>query len=78
MGSPTQGDVRAFLGRVRGAPQWYRGAPGGVGQIMTVSGNGIGGESLEYESRCVHAGLFPQLLRPIPMPVPMPRPMPER
>jgi hypothetical protein len=68
-GVPNTTDVRAFLARARGAAQNVRPAPGGFGQIVRVMGNGLGGEWLLHDGRCIHAALFPQIIRPIPMPM---------
>jgi hypothetical protein len=70
---PTAEEARAFLGRVRGATSWQRPASNRVGLILSIRGNGIGGQELEYEGQCIHAAVFPQLVVPVPMPRPMPR-----
>ena len=79
-GRPTVGEVQAFLNRIHGARQTQRPAPNGYGTLITISGNRLGGQALEYGGRCLHAALFPQIVRPMPMPVPrpMPRPHPPR
>jgi hypothetical protein len=83
-GSPTHAEVRAFLNRVHGASFSHRPAPGGHGTLITVSGNRIGGEALDYGGRCLHVALFPQIVRPVPIPrpprppIPLPHPEPRR
>ncbi|HUW57879.1 MAG TPA: DUF6569 family protein [Planctomycetota bacterium] len=71
-GYPTTGEVHAFLNRVHGAYQTVQPAPNGYGRTLRLHGNGIGGEALEHDGRCIHAALFPQMVRPIPMPHPAP------
>jgi len=71
---PTPAEVWAFLGRVYGAAFSRRPASNGVGQLAGLSGSGVAGQVLEYEGRCIHAAVFPQVV----FPVPLPRPVPER
>lgn len=73
-GVPTTTAVRAFLARVRGAAQNLRPAPGGRAQLVRVSGHGLGGEWLLHNGQCIHAALFPQIVRPIPVPMREDRP----
>jgi hypothetical protein len=69
---PTAGEARAFLDRVYRASFSRRPASNGVGQLLSVGGSGIAGQALEYEGRCIHAAMFPQVMGPIPMPHPVP------
>jgi hypothetical protein len=79
-GAPSVDDARAFLNRAWGASQSRTTAPGGTGTLVTLGGNGIGGQALEYGGQCLHVALFPQIEVPVPMSHPIPgppRPMPE-
>ena len=79
-GSPTPDEVRGFLMRIHGASLARRPASNGCGTLVSIAGNGIGGEALEYDGRCIHVALFEQIVRPVPMPRPPrpPVPMPYR
>lgn len=72
VGHPGEAQVRAFLNRIHGASMRARPAPGGVGRMLSIYGNGIGGSALDYNNQCIHAALFPRIVRPVPMPGPVP------